>query len=165
MTDACVKWSRDKDDTYLLVRQFGDAQEVGQPPRILRYELLTDALTPQFMPSTYERRSTAETFLSSARTDTLLAMDRRLPVVHGRQMAATRAGQIQTCQSWLDECCETHPACGPGTPQRLPHRILELRKAGSPSAVPTARLLVGSTHNARYVCLSHRWGIPGPLVC
>lgn len=52
---------------------------------------------------------------------------------------------------WVHECCNSHPACGPGHSKSLPTRVIDVG-----SRVPKLKISGGSLGN--WVALSHCWG-------
>ncbi|KAF2180235.1 HET-domain-containing protein [Zopfia rhizophila CBS 207.26] len=61
------------------------------------------------------------------------------------------SASLESAIRWLQTCIRSHAGCGPGAPQPLPTRLLDVM----PRSV---RLYESRGENGHYVCLSHCWG-------
>ena len=60
---------------------------------------------------------------------------------------------LQWAREMISRCIRRHMKCGPGLASVLPRRVLKIGSDLSVKLVETVQ-----NENARYVCISHRWG-------
>ncbi|KAF7674450.1 hypothetical protein GT037_007210 [Alternaria burnsii] len=91
-------------------------------------------------------------FFNTKGKTSVLQGARMLPTIPGDTRAPA---SIDWAKQRLQECVDSHASCSQESIPKLPTRVLDLRPDADDMNV---RLITTQGLNARYACLSHRWG-------
>jgi hypothetical protein len=92
-------------------------------------------------------------FFNTKGKTSVLQGARMLPTIPGDTRAPA---SIDWAKQRLQECVDSHASCSQESIPKLPTRVLDLRPDAND--MMNVRLITTQGLNARYACLSHRWG-------
>lgn len=92
-------------------------------------------------------------FFNTKGKTSVLQGARMLPTIPGDTRAPA---SIDWAKQRLQECVDSHTSCSQESIPKLPTRVLDLRPDADD--IMNVRLITTQGLNARYACLSHRWG-------